>query len=67
MRVGCGGCTDVDVVDRTVCCCGCCPAAVLSSDLLFSVREMDDGGADDRCEKGSSSEGCHMLVVSDLV
>lgn len=58
------GCTDVDMVDPAWS-YGCCPA-VLSNDLSCSVREMDDGGIDDRCGKGSSSGGGHMLVVSDL-
>lgn len=47
----------VDVVDIHV---ECAVAAVLSDDLSCSV---DDDGADDRCEKDSSSEGGHMLVV----
>lgn len=36
-------------------------AVLLSSQMIYlcSVREIDD----DRCEKGSSSEGGHMLVV----
>lgn len=49
--VGCGACTDVDLVER---------AAVLSDDLKCNVREMDDGGIDDRCE---ISEGGRMLTL----
>ena len=61
MRVGCGGCTDVDVVDRTV---GrglpCCPPGGF-------IMQLDDGGRDGRCDKGSGSEGGLMLVVPELV
>lgn len=48
----------------------CAVVAVLlsiSDDLSRSGREMVDGGVDDRCEKGSSSVGGHMLVVSGIV
>lgn len=51
----------------TIQCAVVCHPAVLSDGLLCSVREMDDDRIDDRCEEGSSSEGGHMLVVSDLV
>ncbi len=44
-----------------------CACGLLSSDgLLCGVREMDDGGIDDRCEQGSSSERGHILAASDL-
>lgn len=37
-------------------------AAVLSDDLSCRMREVDSGELDDRCGKGSSLEGGHMLV-----